>query len=70
MKIRFDPTADAMYIRFNDNPIVNTTEQDGIIIDFDGEGYMVGIEISRVSHFIEAPQQVDYHYVTDPPEES
>jgi uncharacterized protein YuzE len=58
------PTADAMYIRFNNNPIVNTVEQEGLIIDYDGDGYMVGMEIAGASYVIESPLQVDYHYVT------
>jgi uncharacterized protein YuzE len=70
VKIRFDPTADAMYIRFNNNPIVNTIEQEGLIIDYDGDGYMVGMEISGASYFIESPLQVDYHYVTQESQEN
>ncbi len=48
MKIRYDPDADAMYIRLRDDKIDHTREveeDEDIIIDYNSEGKVVGVEI-------------------------
>ncbi|HGE71228.1 TPA: DUF2283 domain-containing protein [Candidatus Poribacteria bacterium] len=46
MRIRYSQEADAIYIRFNENKIVNSDEiSDDIIADYDEHGKIVGIEI-------------------------
>ncbi len=46
MKIRYDPKADAMYIKLADKPIAKTKEVDkNTIMDFDASGNLVGIEL-------------------------
>ncbi|HYI14433.1 MAG TPA: DUF2283 domain-containing protein [Thermomicrobiales bacterium] len=53
MKVRFDEDADALYIRLSDSRIIESEEvQPGIILDFDDESHVVGIEILRVSQHI------------------
>ena len=45
MKIKVDSENDALYIRLNENPIVESEEiQPGIILDYDDKGQAIGIE--------------------------
>jgi len=49
MRERTDEAADALYIRLEDSPIVESKEvSPGVILDFDGGGRVVGIEILNV----------------------
>ncbi len=59
MKIRYSHEADALYIRFKETKIENTDELTGdIIIDYDKDGNIVGIEI------LDASQHVDVNNIT------
>jgi uncharacterized protein YuzE len=50
MRVRIDPSADAVYIELVDREIVNSEElSDGIIVDYDAEGRIVGVEILDAS---------------------
>ncbi len=50
MKIEYSPDVDALYIYLRDVDITDTDEiSDGIIIDYDKGGNVVGIEILWVS---------------------
>jgi len=53
VKARFDEEDDALYIRLSDATIVESEEvQPGIILDYDGDNRVVGIEILRVSRHV------------------
>ena len=59
MNIRYSHEADALYIRFKETKIENTDELTGdIIIDYDKDGNIVGIEI------LDASQHVDVNNIT------
>jgi uncharacterized protein YuzE len=46
MKTEYDPEANALYVKFSDDKIERTEElRPGIILDFDGRGHIVGIEM-------------------------
>jgi uncharacterized protein YuzE len=46
MRMRVDHTADALYLNLTDRPIKDSAKvADGIVVDYDGEGRIVGIEI-------------------------
>jgi len=46
MEIRYDPEADAMYIKFREGEYEISEEiREGIIIDFDKNNEIIGIEI-------------------------
>jgi len=46
MRVRIDPSADAIYIDLADREIVNSEEvSDGIIVDYDMDGKIIGVEI-------------------------
>ena len=50
MKIEFSKEADALYVHFREVDVARSKEiEDGVIIDFDGKGHIVGIEILDVS---------------------
>ncbi len=50
MKFEFDPQADAVYLELTDAEVEESREiQPGIIVDYDSEGRIVGIEVLYVS---------------------
>ena len=49
MKITFDPDSDALYLRLDDSPIIESEEvRPGIVLDFNADDQVVGVEILRV----------------------
>jgi len=45
-KFEYDPEANAAYIRFSSEDILESEEvSEGIVLDFDKEGRMVGMEV-------------------------
>jgi uncharacterized protein YuzE len=58
MKFEFDPQADAVYLELTDAEVEESREiQPGIIMDYDAEGRIVGIEILYVSKRTQLPLQ-------------
>lgn len=50
MKLEFDPQADAVYLELTGAEVEKSTEiQPGIVLDYDAEGQVVGIEVLYVS---------------------
>ena len=50
MKFEYDPEVDALYIRLNEAKIVESEEvQPGIILDFDENGQVAGLEVLDAS---------------------
>jgi uncharacterized protein YuzE len=55
MKTLYDSEADALYVRFSETPIVESEEvSEGIVLDFDGEGRIVAIEVLDASKHLTA----------------
>jgi uncharacterized protein YuzE len=53
MKTTYDRDADALYIRFADQPVAESEEvRPGVVIDFDRDGRMVGVEILDASQHV------------------
>ena len=53
MKIRYDPSMDALYIRLRDGEIDESDEVSrGVIMDYDEQGILMGIEILDASHVL------------------
>ncbi len=49
-KVKYDPTADALYIKIKEDKIKDTTEIDtNIIVDYNEKGEIIGIEILNFS---------------------
>jgi uncharacterized protein YuzE len=50
MRVRIDHAADAVYLNLTDRPIKDSAEvADGIVVDYDDEGHIVGVEILDAS---------------------
>ena len=46
LRFNFDPTADAAYLRFSEESVVESEEvSPGLVIDYDAGGRMVGLEV-------------------------
>ena len=51
MKLEFDPVADAAYFEITSSDVEVTKEiEPGIIVDYDKNGHIVGIEVLSVSN--------------------
>ncbi len=59
--IEIDEEADAAYVRVTDAPIARTDElADGIIVDFDANDEMVGIEVLGLGHRVGTGDKASY----------
>ncbi len=57
MRVRVDQGADAVYLNLTDRPIEDSEEvADGIIVDYDAEGRIVGVEILDASKQTDDPE--------------
>lgn len=49
MKMHYDEKSDALYLRLDNSPIVESEEvQPGIVLDYNDNNQVVGVEILRV----------------------
>lgn len=49
MKMHYDQKTDALYLRLDDSKIIESAEvQPGIVLDYDVNNQVVGVEILRV----------------------
>ena len=61
MKIKYDKETDILYVRFLETKIAESDEQkSGIIMDYDADGNMVGLEVLNASEKIGTPGNVTY----------
>jgi uncharacterized protein YuzE len=61
MVIRYDKELDIVYIRFSENQISESDEEKpGIILDYDQQGSIVGIEVLNASKQIIQPNGIVY----------
>ncbi len=50
MKVEYDQTTDSMYINFNNGTSSESEEvADGVVLDFNDEGVIIGIDIQHAS---------------------
>jgi len=50
MKIEYSKHADAIYVYFKEDYVASSREiEDGVVIDFDKEGQLIGIEVLDVT---------------------
>ena len=50
MRIEYDREADALYIQMQEKYVAKTKEvEEGVLIDFDGENKLIGIEMLDVT---------------------
>ncbi len=61
MKIKYNKEVDILYIQFSDNKINESDEEkSGIILDYDDEGSIVGIEVLNASKKMKNINKVEY----------
>ena len=61
MKVTYDPEVDVLRILFRDVPIEESDEdKPGVILDYDKDGTLVGMEVLNASQRVENPRGVDY----------
>jgi uncharacterized protein YuzE len=61
MKIKFDKEADAVYLRFSDADVAESDEdKPGVVIDYDKDGNIVGIEVLDASKKTGNPASLVY----------
>ena len=61
MKVTYDPEVDVLRILFRDVPIEESDEdKPGVILDYDKDGNLVGMEVLNASQRVENPRSVDY----------
>jgi uncharacterized protein YuzE len=54
MKLHYDRETDSLYIDLNARPSVDSREiQDGLVIDLDAQGLIVGIDIQHASQVLD-----------------
>jgi uncharacterized protein YuzE len=64
MKITYDPEVDVLRIPFSNAPIEESDEdKPGIIIDYDKDGNVVGMQILDAFKRMDNPRGVDYAVV-------
>ncbi len=61
MKVFYDPEVDIVRIIFSNVPIVESDEdKPGVIIDYDADGNIVGMEILDASKKMEKPGSIEF----------
>jgi uncharacterized protein YuzE len=63
MKLRFDEKNDALYLRLDETPIADSEEiKPGVILDFDENNNIIGVEILAVSKRISEKSLKSFHF--------
>ncbi len=61
MKITYDPNVDVLRIVLSNMPIEESDEEKpGIILDYDKDGNIVGLEVLDASKRMENPRSMEY----------
>ena len=61
MKVIYDSEVDVLRVLFRDTPIEESDEdKPGVILDYDKDGNLVGLEVLNASQRIENPRGVEY----------
>ncbi len=54
MKLNYYPETDSLYINLSEQPSVESLEiSEGVVLDYDAEGKIVGIDIDNASNKVE-----------------
>jgi uncharacterized protein YuzE len=66
MYVTHSPTANALYIKLNDHTVAHTTKaSDSVMLDFDADGQLIGIELLDVGEYVENPGTITYEQLTE-----
>jgi YD repeat-containing protein len=59
MEVRYDADTDTLTVTFRDVPIAESDEdKPGVILDYDGQGNLVAVEVLDASQRVEEPRSV------------
>lgn len=65
MKLKIDKDNDALYFRLDENKIVESEEvSPGVILDFNGNGQVVGVEFLNISSRVTEEQLTTLQFQT------
>ena len=63
MKVTFDEASDALYVRLDDTPVMESeTITPGVILDYDEKDQVVGVEILGVVNRIDPGELRSMHF--------
>ena len=63
MKLKLDEETDTLYLRLDESAIVESEEvQPGVVLDFNAENRVVGIEMLNISKRVEREKLLDFHF--------
>jgi uncharacterized protein YuzE len=66
MKVEYDQQADAMYIRLRAGDVAESEEvRPGVVLDFDTQGQVLGIEMLDVSKRTDNPRELAMELIGD-----
>lgn len=61
VKVTYDPRVDVLRLIFRDAPIEESDEgKPGVILDYDPDGNIVGLEVLNASHRVTNPRGMEY----------
>jgi len=61
MRVQYDPSADAMYIRLADGEVADSDEvREGVVLDYDAAGRVLGIEVLNLSQRADNPREMAF----------
>jgi uncharacterized protein YuzE len=62
MRLSYFPATDSLYITFSPQPSAESNEvAEGVVLDFDSNGRLVGIDIDNASHKLDLRELVTDH---------
>lgn len=61
MKVVYDPDKDILQISFRNNRVEETTQiAPGLILDYDEDGAVIGLEVRKASQKMDSPKAISY----------
>ncbi len=65
MKLNYHPDTDSLYISLSPHPSADSSEvAEGVVLDFDADGRLVGIDIDNASHKLDLHELTAEHIPT------
>jgi uncharacterized protein YuzE len=65
MKINYDLETDILTVIFTETPVAESDEdKPGVILDYDGKGNLVSLEILDASQRVNLPSKIEYQVST------
>ena len=63
MKLKLDEDTDTLYLRLDESAIVESEEvQSGVILDFNADNQVVGIEMLNISKRVKREKLLDFRF--------